>query len=257
MEENKEVLENATVESPAEETASENGDNKKKKKFKFNEGTLEILVAIMLGITAIFTAWASWIGSLHGGNQATNYTESNNLAADGNSRWNEASQLLMQDMITWNTISDIQIDLAFAEANGDEMEVEKLEWKLDKIINDNCSEAFQDAITWAMDQEDGVSPFDMEGYTDSYFDDAAEVLAQADEILEQGKADNHNGDSFNLVNVIYSLVLFLLGIVGIFKKLPNRGVVFGIAVVAFLAATIYMWTIPMPTDFSIASFFVR
>ncbi len=34
----------------------------------------------LLGITALLTAWATWIGSLHGGNQATNYTKSNNIA---------------------------------------------------------------------------------------------------------------------------------------------------------------------------------
>ncbi len=33
----------------------------------------ELIIVIMLGVTALLTAWASWIGSLHGGNQATNY----------------------------------------------------------------------------------------------------------------------------------------------------------------------------------------
>lgn len=42
------------------------------------------------------TAWATWIGSLHGGNQATNYTKSNNVAAEGNSMYNEANNLLAE-----------------------------------------------------------------------------------------------------------------------------------------------------------------
>lgn len=61
-------------------------DEAKQKRSK--EEVLEIIIAIFLGVTALATAWASWIGSLHGGNQATNYTTSNNLAADGNSRYN-------------------------------------------------------------------------------------------------------------------------------------------------------------------------
>ena len=56
------------------------------------EDILEIIIAVFLGVTALATAWASWIGSLHGGNMSTNYTKSNNLAADGNARWNEASR---------------------------------------------------------------------------------------------------------------------------------------------------------------------
>lgn len=221
---------------------------------------IEIIVAVLLGVTALATAWASWIGSLHGGNQATNYTTSNNLSAEGNSEWNEASQMLMQDMMTWNTISDIYIDMAYAEEKGDELEYEKLSYKYDTLLYDNCTEDFQAAIEWALSQEEWTSPFeytyeDGTTYQDSYFDNAREVIAEADQMLEQGKADNSNGDAFNLVTVIYSVVLFLLGIVGVFKNLPNRIVILGVAAVGFLIATIYMFTIPMPTGFSLMSFF--
>jgi hypothetical protein len=43
------------------------------------DALLELLVVILLGVTALL---ASWVGSLHGGNQATNYTTSNNLEAE-------------------------------------------------------------------------------------------------------------------------------------------------------------------------------
>ena len=64
------------------------------KKKGISEEKLELIIAILLGVTAILTAWASWISSLHGGNQATNYTTSNNISADGNSRWNEGGKRL-------------------------------------------------------------------------------------------------------------------------------------------------------------------
>lgn len=225
----------------------------------FTENRMELITAIFLGLTALFTAWAGWIGSLHGGNQATNYTESNNYASMGNSSWNEASQNLMQDMMTWNTISDLLIEETFAEEKGNADEVEKLDWKIDQIITDNCTPEFADAIAWAMDQAEAtgefVSPFDKEGYQDSYYTEAQEYLDTADELLEQGKADNTAGDSFNLVTVIYSVTLFLLGIVGIFKNLPNRVIVLCVAILAFIIATIYMWTLPLPTGFALSSFF--
>ena len=102
MEENvKETVVETTNEEPAE----------KKGKKKSKDEIIEIIVAIFLGITALTSAWASWIGSLHGGNQATNYTTSNNLAAEGNSMFNEASQNLMQDMMLWNEISSTRIAL--------------------------------------------------------------------------------------------------------------------------------------------------
>lgn len=229
------------------------------KKGLLSEKKLEIFTAIFLGITALLTSWAGWIGSLHGGNQSTNYTESNNYSSLGNSEWNEASQSLMQDMIIWNDISDLMIESIFAEEQGDEEAVEKYDWKMEKIITDNCSPEFAEAISWAMENmqqsDEFCSPFEKEGYVDSYYDAAREYLDTSEELLEQGKKDNSHGDAYNLVTVIYSVVLFLLGIVGIFKNMPNRAIILCVALVGLVIATIYMFTIPLPTGFSFSSFF--
>ena len=67
--------------------------------------------------------------------------------------------------------------------------------------------------------------------------------------------DNTKGDSFSLVTVFYSLTLFLLGIVAVFK---NRRIKIALLVVAagFLAlGFIYMCSIPMPTGFEQMNFF--
>lgn len=229
--------------------------SEKMKVKKTKEEILEILVVVLLGVTAVLTAWASWIGSLHGGNQATNYTKSNNISADGNARWNEASQLLAQDMRLWDQISSLQIDLAFAQEKENASEVERINWMLEKLYTDNVSDSLDQAITWAGEQEQYVSPFAMEGFIDSYYTDAQTVLLEAEKVLEQGQKDNQDGDAFGLVTVIYSIVLFLLGIAGSFKSLTNKYVLVAISIVGILLTTIYMVTIPLPTGFDIMSFF--
>ena len=227
------------------------------KKGGISEQKLEVIIAILLGLTAILMAWAGWISSLHGGNQATNYTQSNNLSAMGNSMYNEAAQYYMQDMLLWNTIYDYAFDAEIAEMNGRSDEAEMIYAKIDTLMNDNCTDEFYDAIEWAMEQDYDATPFDKEGYVDSYFTEANAVLDEADALLEQGKTDNANGDAYGLVTVIYSLVLFLLGIIGIFKKIPNRVIILIFACVCLLAATIFMITIPMPTGFNLISYFVH
>lgn len=226
-----------------------------KGKTPLSEEKLEVIIAILLGVTAILSAWAGWVGSLHGGNQSTNYTQSNNLSSMGNSMYNEAAQDLMQDMLLWNTIYDYAFDAEIAELNNKSAEAELIQTKIETLIQDNCSERFAEAIDWALAQEEDVSPFDMEGYVDGYFTDANAVLEEADALLEQGKTDNANGDAYGLVTVIYSLVLFLLGIVGIFKKIPNRLVILVFAAICLVIATVYMITIPMPTGFNLMNFF--
>ncbi len=237
----------------AEVKEAEKKEEGGKKKKGMSENTVEVLVAVFLGITALLTAWASWIGSLHGGNQATNYTKSNNLAAEGNSEYNSAIQMYLSDLMAWNTMMEYSFDKELAKARGDELEAALIEEKLSSYAEQNCSEILLNAINDMGD--DMESPFEVEGTVDQYFVTANELLAESQELLEQGQKDNANGDAYNLVNVIYSVVLFMLGIVGVFKKIPNRKAVLFIGVIGLVLATVYMCTIPMPTGFDIGSFF--
>ncbi|MEG2597212.1 MAG: hypothetical protein RR977_02195 [Oscillospiraceae bacterium] len=215
---------------------------------------LEILVVVLLGVVALLTAWATWIGSLHEGNQANNYTKSNNISADGNSRWNQAAQNLSADMALWNSITEIRIDRAFAENKGDQVETERANWKLAQLSTDSVGENLQAAINWADEQEEYASPFSKEGFVESYFADAQTVLDEAQAVLEQGQKDNEDGDAYGLVTVVYSIVLFLLGIAGSFKNTNNKIGVIAVSVVGMVFATAYMMTLSMPTDFSIVAY---
>lgn len=246
-----------------ENTVDAPRDNKRSK-----DDILEIVIALFLGITALATAWASWIGSLHGGNMSTNYTKSNNLAADGNARWNEASQSLMQDMQVWNQISDYEVEILYANETDNAEQAYESAYKIMYICADNLTEDMaemigydfsfdaEDIIDWVnYCEESTISPFSDQDFIESYYTDAREVLAESEAVLAEGQSDNTKGDTFNLVTVIYSVVLFMLGIVGTFRRLPNRVFITGVAIVGFLFATIYMFTIPFPTGFNFLSFF--
>lgn len=238
------------------------------KKFTLNENTLEIITVILLGITALLTAWASYVGSIHGGNQATNYATSNNLSSDGNALYNSAVQSMTQDMDVWNTIADYEIEILYADAVNDSASLEAYVWKLQWFCMDNLSddmaaiigydaEGFNDGVNdtedilaWLKDENGKslISPFENEEFVESYFYDAAEKLVEAQDVLEQGQQDNANGDKFSLVTVIYSVALFLLGIVGVFKNQTNKKIVLAVSVVCLIIAVIFMVTIPLPTS---------
>ena len=238
------------------EAKNETNKEDEKKKGFFNESRIEMIVAIFLGITALLTAWATWIGSLHGGNQSTNYTKSNNLSSEGNSEYNSGLQTYLSDLMAWNEMLNYYFDIEIALLNEKEEEAELIQTKLDADVDQNASEIMSEGLDWMQqDDVDADTPFEMPGLIDKYFETANELLEESQALLEQGQQDNTNGDKFGLVTVIYSLVLFMLGIIGIFKKLPNRKVVLIIAVIGLVLATIYMFTIPMPTDFSFTSYF--
>lgn len=208
-----------------------------------------------MGLTTLLVAWVGWIGSLHGGQQATNYTESNNLASQGTAAYNMAAQLYIADLFTWNTILDLKIDLEAAREQGNTTEAKLIEHKIQKIKQGSCSPKLLEALNNDKDVQNGMSPFENEAFTKSYFEEADKLLAESQKRLEEGKNDNLRDDSFSLVSVIYSLVLFLLGIVGVLKDHQSRKALFIFSACLLIIGMIYMFTLPMPTDFDISSFF--
>jgi len=220
--------------------------------------TLELLVVIMLGITALLTAWATWIGAMHGANQSANYAISNNMSAEGNADYNAGVQDMMSDMMLYNELNGLYIDKMFAEDKGDDEAVEAIDFKLEQL-EAHMTDEFAAVFDWAWTQyeETGVAetPFNNEEYVDSFFVEAYEKLDTAEEALKEGDKDSARSDAFGLVTVLYTVALFLLGITSNFKNFKNKAVVFGIAGVAFLAATIYMIIQPMPAGFDFSSFF--
>lgn len=206
---------------------------------------IELVIAILMGLTAVLTAYASWQSSLYGGSQAEKYTQGTAVIAEANSMFNEASQLVAQDMDVWTRLTDLQIDLLLAEENGDAVESEKAQYKYDKLVYDNVTETFQAAIDWTDTQEDYVSPFEMEGYLDSYYVDASARYDEGQALIADGSMDNSLGDRQGLVTVIFSVALFMLGIASTFKIARTKLFLVLVSIAALAYATIVMLSVPM------------
>lgn len=215
---------------------------------------IETIVAVLLGITTLLSAWAAWIGHLHGGLQSINFTQSNNSASEATAQFNYGVQAYLADYMTWNTLKDYNYELEAAKAEGNETKIKIVSEKIETFKKDNITGTLAEAIEW-MEENNNDNPFNMPGIDKKYSETALETIARSQEELENGKSDNTKGDSYMLVTVIYSLVLFLLGIVNTFKNMPNRIAVLAIAVVCLAGAFIYMCTIPLPTGFEKMNFF--
>ncbi|HCA53893.1 MAG TPA: hypothetical protein DEO95_00170, partial [Ruminococcaceae bacterium] len=109
---------------------------------------LETVVAILLGITTLLSAWASWIGHLHGGLQSINFTESNNVASQGTAQYNLSMQVYLADYITWNTLRDYYYDLEEAKDDGDQNKINRLNNKIETFQKQNVSDTLAESIKW-------------------------------------------------------------------------------------------------------------
>ena len=240
----------------SEKTGANPPDNAiKDKKSLITSKRIETIVAVLLGVTTLLSAWASWISHLHGGLQSINFTQSNNESAHGTAASNVGMQAYLADYMTWNTLRDYNYELEIATADGDKEKAALIKEKIAKFKKQNVDGGIlAEGIKW-MEENKEDDPFKMPGMAEKYLEEGSKEFNKSQELLEEGKRDNTKGDSYMLVTVIYSLTLFLLGIVNTFKNMSNRIVVLAIAITFLVFAVVYMCTIPLPTDFEKMNFF--
>lgn len=226
-------------------------DGKHRESAARKEKALETATAILLGVTTLLTAWATWVGSLYAGHEHIHFTESNNTATSAIALYNDATQLVLRDVTTWNSIQGYNLDAQVAAEDEDDSKLKVAKMKI-KALEENCSPEFEAAMDWAL--ETGKSPFEKEGLAESYYSDARSLVEKSQDILEAGKQDNTNSHRFGLVTVIYSLVLFLLGIAGTFKSPRNRKLTMGTAVALLAVGFVFMLSIPLPEGFDLFHF---
>lgn len=227
----------------------------KDKKSLITSKRIETIVAVLLGVTTLLSAWASWIGHLHGGLQSINFTQSNNESAHGTAASNVGMQAYLADYMTWNTLRDYNYELEVANAEGDKEKEALIKEKIAKFKKQNVDGGIlAEGIKW-MEENKEDDPFKMPGMAEKYLEEGSKEFNKSQELLEEGKRDNTKGDSYMLVTVIYSLTLFLLGIVNTFKNMSNRIAVLAIAIAFLVFAVVYMCTIPLPTGFEKMNFF--
>ena len=152
------------------------------KKVFWTSKKLETVVAILLGIATLLSAWSSWIGSLHSGIQSINFTKSNNTSSEGTAAYNSSLQMYIADYMVWNTLCDYTSDLELAKAEGNEVKVKHLEEQINTFAEQSVSPTLGEGIKW-MKENNMTNPFEMPGISEKYFGEAQKKLADQREIL--------------------------------------------------------------------------
>ena len=214
------------------------------------------LAAIMLAICALTTAWATWIGDLHESDQSSNYAKAERLNAEANSSYNLNSQLYVAAFNLWAHVYDMNADVKSLESAGDSAGANAKREQMHSYIETNCPdyENFKGAVYTALEKGGTATPFD-EYPQSGFFADSEKLAQEATQARENGNRCDLASDSYGLVTVLYSLCLFLFGMIGFYKQRTARRIVFAVGVVVFVAATTYMLSLPLPDNFDFANYF--
>ena len=237
---------------------NKNSNSKKPlhKKFIGALTNFNTLVAIILAICALTMAWATWIGDLHESDQDSNYAKAQRLNTEADSSYNLNSQLYVAVFNLWTHVYDMNLEVKALEDAGDKKGANVKRKQMHSYIETNCPdyEDYKSAVYSALKKGGTATPFD-EYPQDSFFADSEKLAEEAAQAREDGNRCNLASDSYGLVSVLYSLCLFLFGMVGFYKQRIPRRVVFTIGVVVFVVATVYMLSLPLPDNFDFANYF--
>jgi len=206
---------------------------------------LELVIAVLLGLVSIATAYASFQAALYDSQMAGAYTKGSTQSTEAESLYLEANQQFLEDTQVWNRLAELDIekdstDAAIAaDATG----------KYDTLTFQAVSTDFAAAIARAdaantADATVYHSPLDDEEYQSTLFGGYAEGQAKSVATISQGDEYNSLSDRLTLNTVLMSISLFLLGIAALVRQFKVQLVLMSTGVVIFLAAAALTAVIP-------------
>jgi len=206
---------------------------------------LELIIAILLGLVSIVTAYASFQSALYDGQMTQKYTIGSNLATEAESLYLEGNQQYVQDAQLYDRLTDLQLDIA----NPDPAISAAAQIKYDTIYFQSVSDEFDAAIKWAdaqneADPELWYSPLNNEDYQNFLFSGYQDAKDTADTTIAEGDVANGLSDRLTLNTVLMAISLFLLGVAAVVRQTKVKLILGVVASVIFLTAATLTAFIP-------------
>jgi hypothetical protein len=205
----------------------------------------EVIIAVLLGIVSIGTAYASFQSSLYGGQQAQAYTVGTNLSTEAESQYLEGNQQYVQDSQLWQTLTELRLDIA----NPDPAISAAAQIKYDTVYFQSVSDDFGAAIERADAENTAnpdfyVDPSNDEDYQAVLFGDYADTKDKAEKTIASGDQANSFGDRLTLATVIMAVSLFLLGIAAVVSAFRIKLIMGGVGTAIFIVAVVIAAAVP-------------
>lgn len=191
---------------------------------------------VLMGLSAVLTAWAGFQSAKWSGIQSTAYSRATAERTESVRASNEASHHRSVDVASF---------IAWVEAIAEE--------DLDRA--DFIRARFTDRLSTAVDaweatdplEDDAAppTPFTMADYVVAAQDRADELAADADLIARKAAAAGQRVEQYVLITVLFALVLFFVAMSAKTVARRSRIVLLDVAAVGFLAGAVLLLVLPI------------
>ena len=169
----------------------------------------EIVLAILLGVAAILTAWSTFQSAQLGSAMTAAYSEGIRVSDAASQAFNDASAADVADQALF-------LEFAKSAQAGDE--------ETAGYIHDSLMSAeLAAAVDWWSEQPDSSgydTPFteDNPNWSTALYDDAAALDADAQAQFDEAKDKDALGSDFDILAIIIALSLFLFGVASLVRQ---------------------------------------
>jgi hypothetical protein len=167
------------------------------------EKRTEILATLLIGLTALATAWSGYQASLWDGIQSSDYTQASAARTEASKLHTEANQLRLADLSVFENFID-------ADLNGD---AELADFY--RVRFSDPLEAGYDAWT-ALDPMTNPgappSPLGMDEYQLPEDEQSSELLARAETRFADGEDANDYSDTYTASTLLFAAALFFAAV---------------------------------------------
>lgn len=206
---------------------------------------VELITAILLGLVAIVTAYASFQSSLYDGLMTQKYTVGSNEATLAESLYLEQNQQWVQDVQTYSRLQELQFDMESTVPGVAASAAAKYDWLYFTSVSDGFHEAIvaADAAN-AADPDVYYDPSDDEVYLEDLFANYYDQKDLADAHIAEGDAASQLSDRLTLNTVLMAVSLFLLGVSAVVRTFSVKIVLMSVSMVIFITAAVLTAGIP-------------
>jgi hypothetical protein len=191
---------------------------------------LEILIAALLGLSAIATAFAAYQTELANGDVLKNFQEGAAVYDDANQQYNEGNQQYAHD-------TNLFLQYAIARSRKEDHVAD--------YIYDNLMDPYMQKATdeWEDDPDTVASPLEAKAYHVEAYAKADAAVAEGDELFDKANEQDRIGDQYTLATVFLAMALFFGGVAGVSRSHAIQVSLASMTTVILIGTGIFMLTI--------------
>jgi hypothetical protein len=203
------------------------------------ESWFELIVAVILGLATLGSAWSAYQSGLWNGIQTFRLAESIAAGRRAAEKFVHANQLRGVDVVLFEaylralTENNSRLAEFLFQRFRPEFKVAAEAWLATRPLKNPSAPS---------------SPFVMKEYSLAVDKEMQQVRQEEVTRFTEARKANEVSDTYLLLTVLFSVALFLGGITAAFKRRKIRGTVLALSVVTITAAAIFMAFLPLAKE---------